>query len=283
MPNDFQLAHKSDSLFSLLTNALWPSSRTQETPAHAQEPGEWHSCNPLETARTDYPDNEPRSLRALRDEGYGMVGEFFHAIQQANTKLMHAQWQQFEKELFEIDNGDRLPMEGHQSPNDIKYYGESYGSLPDQLMSLMNIINADDSPFHCELPRIAKANDQIPEAIKDRLKKHPEIERNINKLCDQAKIERMLDITLTKSGAKNPITVGKIDQQLSQLDKLLPMAREYDEVNQFRGDLCDCNDRVVHHLENLQANLLVIKAELQKLDLLNSQVNLDILASGGKA
>lgn len=282
MFSSFRLSDKSESIMSLFTGSCWPSSRNIDDISSSETSSNWQSCDQLEVERTDFPEQESRSVRDIRNKGYGIVYDFFGAIQHANEKHMSKQWSQFESELLQIETGDRPISEQHTSPNDIQYYGESYGSLPDRLSDFMAIINAKDSPFHCELPRIAKANDTIPSHLMDRLKKHPEIRKTIIKHCEDAKVDRALSPIFAKQGAQNPLTVKTIEAQINKLDTLLPEAREFDEATPCHGDLCDCNDRAVYQLENLQAKLIMLKNDLKQLDFLNTQNNLNMIDRGGR-
>lgn len=165
------------------------------------------------------------------------------------------------------------------SPNDIVLCGEAYGSLPDQLMSFMAIINAPNSPFHCTLPRLPKANDTIPSRFLDRLPGHPDIQTNIYTLFNKAEIERALDTPLTKKGAENPLTVASIDALIQTLEQRCSNAREYDDVSPYRHN---SHDRALFQLASLQAKLLVIQDKLVKHYHLCSEDNMDIIAQGGK-
>lgn len=269
----------SNPITKLLKKMCCPTTQTDNSDSPVNTEVIHHPIDPAHIPNTDFPEHEPKALRAIRNEGYAVVFAFFNEIKKVNETLINAQWRQFERELSKLDHGEHASIMRHMSPNDIVLCGEAYGSLPDQLMSFMAIINAPNSPFHCTLPRLPKANDTIPIPIQDRLQQHPRIQCNIYTLFNKAEIERALDVLLTKKGAENPLTVASINSLIQALEQRYPTAREYDEASPYHHN---SHDRALFQLESLQAKLLVIRDKLVKHYHLCSEDNMDIIAWGGK-
>jgi len=281
MPNPVSFAKNSSALTHYIANNPCDpeSNRTDLEGLSDSNAG---SMDEIQYERTDYPESDSMALRNIRDEGYGLIFDLVHATETANNKLIAAQWDAFDHALYEFEIGDSSAAELHTLPDDIQFFGDSYGSLADKLQKLLTVVNTPDSPFFVQLPRLAKASDHIPDTARKRLNQHPDIKQTIERQLEHNKMERMLDVPLSKLGAKNPLTTAKLDDLISRLDQFFSTAKTLDEFHENRVDQYHQRDTVVYHLEDLEANLQVVKQKLRHCLSEEAQSTLEMVNHGGK-
>jgi len=266
-----------DSYQSYFTSVCWPSARTLDQESISSD-GDTPELSDF-FLPLDYPESEQQSIKNIRATGYALVLELFAQVELANQQLIKAQWQQFEKEIIELQFGDRDPKDCHETPNLICFHGEAYGSFPMQLMELVEIINTEESPFYTQLPRLAKATDQIPPLIQEKIKKIPQFEKGIKSVYQKSCLERMLSSPILKSGASNGLTLTYLDDLIHRLEMFYPRAKLLDEVNGFKGKTIDKRHRLIFLLEDAQVKLIKMRKELS----LNQKLMLQDVAMLAKA
>lgn len=250
-----------DGCGSLLRSICWPSPEDvnddSTTTSELFEPVLSPINEPL-----DHSLNETPELRDLRSQGYNLIIDLYQKATRSQQVLISEQWRQFDRQLSDLLRGDIDRANLHLSPSDIHFYGEEYGSFAEQVMTLISLLNSKDSPFHLVLPRLPKPTDRVPPENRANLAKVPSCQRRVEQEHHRSVLECMLAPTITKSGAKNELTILSLEKLIGRLDRFLRQAQLLDEVNHQVGQGFDQTDRMCFLVQEALARLNGIKNEL---------------------